>query len=119
MLHHEAQKLESELRATLGLNDAECIMADAMVRDMMRTRTFNPRIFQAAMMLLMSTYLATGDPLVGTGAADLSETLERMVALQKRVNALAQGTEEALQRLKAALALDPDLDETVPKEKLN
>lgn len=121
MLNADAERLERALRETLGIDEAETRSADAIVRELMRVRAFNPKAFQAALLLTMSTELAVGDLTVGTSAADLKAKLDRMVALQTELGALLTKARQDVAEQLLGLALgEDDLDETVmPSSKVN
>lgn len=120
MRHAEAERLEQALRGVLGVNEAEIRSADAMVRDMMRVRAFNPKAFQAALLLTMSTELAVGDKQVGTSAADLKAMLDRLVVLQTELGALLAKARQDLfaEAIREVLGED-EVDNALPSSKVN
>ena len=120
MRHGEAERLETALRETLGINEAGVRSADAIVRELMRIRAFNPKAFQAALLLTMSTELAVGDLTVGTSAADLKAMLDRMVNIQTELGALiTKARQDFADQFLETLGVD-DVDEAfVPPSKVN
>ena len=122
MRHGEAERLETALRETLGIDEAETRAADAIVRELMRVRAFNPKAFQAALLLTMSTELVVGDAHVGTSAADLKVKLDRMVTLQTELGALVTEARQAMFAEAIREVLGEDLDEAdvpIPSSKVN
>lgn len=114
-----AKELDAAMRAVLGIAGTEVIATDAIVKEFLRLRTFSPRAFQAAILIIMSTLLVTGDTRLDTSPEDLSSKLERMTALQKQITEFAAAEADArLSEIRSALGLHEE-DETIPKEKLN
>ena len=95
-----------------------------IVVELQRLRSFNPKLFQTAMLLLMSTLIAAGDKMCPTTGADLAAKLERMVGLESELHRLldAEKAEQkaAIDRLLGGLLGESgEDDEAIPPSKIN
>ena len=124
MNEKDADRLEAAMQETLGINNDEAITAHAIVVELQRLRSFNPKLFQTAMLLLMSTLIAAGDKMCPTTGADLAAKLERMVGLESELHRLldAEKAEQkaAIDRLLGGLLGESGEDDAViPPSKIN
>lgn len=111
----EIIKLDKELYESLGVNYDEALLVRVMTKEMLRLQALNPRVFEAALLLLMSTLLA---PRSSGGGVDVlaQRKLDTVVTVQRKVSELLTKTQD---ELLGSLLGDPDFIKDTPKGKVN
>ena len=91
-----AMQLETRLREVVGISEQDAVTLDACAREILKLRALNPHCVQAALLLLMGTFLAVGDTRTGISASDLQAKLDRMIAIQKELQAMLEQERESM-----------------------
>ncbi len=120
MRHADARRIEQALRETMGTTDADNATIAHMSTKLMDIRDLNPKCFHAAMLLIISAFMVSGDAMVGVSGADVTARVTRMAALQAELTALInQATQDTVTELLTHLRDEALDEEPLPKAKLN
>lgn len=109
-------RIDKELYEALGLTADEALQTRAFCKELLRLRLFNPKAFEAAILLLVSTLLA---PREADGIDVLMQAkLDAVVKLQQQLGRLlSENRDTQLRDILEQMGLPSEDD--IPKGKVN
>lgn len=111
----EAAQIDAELHRILDLGKGEGPAVKAVTHEMMRLRDMNPKVFQAALLLTVSSFLVVGDRPLHTSARELQDKLEQLQKVQQKLEVLLKQQED---ELLSRFSIDEE-EGKLPKVKVN